>query len=191
MKKTLIVAGLGLALMISGSYSIFSYKGDKTEAATPANHEATQQVPKVSPAELDKASKDIGEIKKEDDLYYTIITLALQKLEFRGEKNYHIPGTPDVKRLQFNLTNLQYLKNRAVAIKASELYQKTLDKWLKGDFSNMENDYLTIRNIKTDTSQPGESPVLKVRTTEEEQKYIEHFFGEEGLQINKRDWKYL
>ncbi|MBM7584487.1 hypothetical protein JOC86_001024 [Bacillus pakistanensis] len=189
MKKSLTVAGLGLALAIGGSYAIFSYKGEKTEAATTTKHEATQQVPKVSQAELTKASKDIGEIKNDDDVYYTMITIALQKLKFQGEKNYHIPGTPDVKRLQLDLANLQYLKNKAVAIKASELYQKTLDKWLKGDFSNIENDYLTIRSIKTGTTQPSESPVLKVRTAEEEQKYIEHFFGEEGLQINKRDWQ--
>jgi hypothetical protein len=117
-----------------------------------------------------------------------MITLALQKLEFKGEENYRIPGTADVKRLQFDRANLQYLKNRAVAIKASEPYQGILDKWLKGDLSNFENDYLTIRSLKGAVS-PSESPVLKVRTAEEEQKYIEHFFGDEGLQINKMDWQ--
>ena len=102
--------------------------------------------------------------------------------------NYRIPGIADVKRLQFDRANLQYLKNRAVAIKASEPYQGILDKWLKGDLSNFENDYLTIRSLKGAVS-PSESPVLKVRTAEEEQKYIEHFFGNEGLQINKMDWQ--
>lgn len=183
MNKTLIYAGLGLSIAIGGSYTYFSSNSDKAEAVS------TQEIHKVSQDELDKAAKDIGEIKKDDDFYYALITLTLQKLEFKGEENYHIPATPDVKRLQLDRANLQYLKNRAVAIKASELYQKTLDKWLNGDFSNIENDYLTIRNTKGDPSQPIESLVLKVRTAEEEQKYIEHFFGNEGLQINKRDWQ--
>ena len=86
--------------------------------------------------------------------------------------------------MQFDRANLQYLKNRAVAIKASEPYQGILDKWLKGDFSNFENDYLTIRNLKGAVS-PSESLVLKVRTAEEEQQYIEHFFGDGGLQLIK------
>ncbi|HEY4548991.1 MAG TPA: hypothetical protein VIG98_01780 [Bacillus sp. (in: firmicutes)] len=198
MNKTLIYTGLGLVIAIGGSYTYFSSNSDKAEAVS------TQEVHKVSQAEsdkaakvvihnvnqaqLDKAAKDIGEIKKDDDFYYTMITLALQKLEFKGEENYRIPGTADVKRLQFDRANLQYLKNRAVAIKASEPYQGILDKWLKGDLSNFENDYLTIRSLKGAVS-PSESPVLKVRTAEEEQKYIEHFFGDEGLQINKMDWQ--
>lgn len=192
MKKTLIVAGLGLALVIGGSYAIFSYKGDKTEAATTTKQVTTQQVPKVSQAELDKAAKDFYQIESnqngDDFFYYSMITMALQKLEFKGEENYHIPLSVEVKRIQFDRANLQYLKNKAVELKASEPYQKILDKWLKGDFSNFENDYLTIRNIK-DTNPPSPSPVQKVRTADEEQKYIEHFFGNEGLQINIRDWQ--
>lgn len=182
MNKILIYTGLGLAIAIGGSYTYFSSNNDKAEEVS------TQEVHKVSQAQLDKAAKDIGEIKKDDDFYYTMITLALQKLEFKGEENYHIPGMADVKRLQFDRANLQYLKNRAVAIKASEPYQGILDKWLKGNFSNFENDYLTIRNLKGAVS-PNESPVLKVRTAKGEQKYIEHFFGDEGLQINKMDWQ--
>jgi hypothetical protein len=194
MKKTLIVAGFGLALVIGGSYAIISFKGDKTEAATTTKHLAIQPVHKVSQAELDKAAKNFYEIesnvKGDDIFYYGMITMAIQKLEFKGEENYHLPNTPDIiKRIQFDRANLQYLKNKAVDLKASEPYQKILDKWIKGDFSNFENDYLTIRDLKGDPTQPSESPVLKVRTTEEEQKYIQHFFGEKGLQINKRDWR--
>ncbi|WP_284037133.1 DUF6241 domain-containing protein [Neobacillus sp. 114] len=194
MKKILIVAGFGLALVIGGSYAILSYEGDKIEAATTTKHLVTQPVHKVSQAELDKAAKNFYEIeinvKGDDIFYYGMITMAIQKLEFKGEENYHLPNTSDsIKRIQFDRANLQYLKNRAVNLKASEPYQKILDKWLKGDFSNLENDYLTIRNLKSDPTQPSESPVLKVRTTEEEQKYIQHFFGENGLQINKKDWQ--
>jgi hypothetical protein len=200
MKIKIISGVLVLALVIGGSYAVYSYNDDKAEAAsTQEVHKVSQaesdkaakvEVRKVSQAELDKAAKDIGEIKKDDDFYYAMITLALQKLEFKGEdESYHLRGTADVKRLQVNRANLQYLKNRAVEIKAAQPYQKILDKWLEGDFSNISNDYLTIRNIKDDQLQPSESPVLKVRTAEEEEKYIKHFFGDEGLQINKRDWQ--
>jgi hypothetical protein len=200
MKIKVISGVLGLALVIGGSYAVYSYNDDKAEAAsTQEVHKVSQaesdkaakvEVRKVSQAELDKAAKDMGEMKKDDDFYYTMITLALQKLEFKGEdESYHLPGTADVKRLQVDRANLQYLKNRAVEIKAAEPYQKILDKWLEGDFSNISNDYLTIRNIKDNQLQPNESPVLKVRTAEGEEKYIKHFFGDEGLQINKRDWQ--
>ncbi|MCM3571408.1 DUF6241 domain-containing protein [Neobacillus mesonae] len=200
MKKTIIYTSIGLVLAIGGGYVFLSSNGDHTEAASAVQQDqkagqteidkTTHRTHKVSQAELDKAAKDIGEIKKDDDFYYAMITLALQKLEFKGEDNsYHIPATADVKRLQFDRANLQYLKNRAVAIKASETYQSTLDRWLKGDFSNMENDYLTIRNIKSDHMQQSESPVLKVRNAEEEQNYIQYFFGDDGLQIHKRDWQ--
>ncbi|MFC4802045.1 hypothetical protein ACFPA1_22260 [Neobacillus sp. GCM10023253] len=203
MNKTLIYSGLGLAIVIGGSYTYFSSNNDKAEAvSTQDGHKVSQDesdntekvvVHKVSQAELVEAAKNFQEIEsdvKGDDLfYYGMITMALQKLEFKGEENFSIPNTPDsIKRIQFDRANLQYFKNKAVELKASEPYQKILDKWLNGDFSNFENDYLTIRNIKGDPSQPSESPVLKVRTVEEEQKYIEHFFGNEGLQINKRDW---
>ncbi len=101
MKKTLIVAGLGLALVIGGSYAIFSYKGDKTEATTTTKQVTTQQVPKVSQAELDKAAKDFYQIESnqngDDFFYYSMITIALQKLEFKGEENYHIPLSVEVK----------------------------------------------------------------------------------------------
>jgi hypothetical protein len=209
-KKTLIIAGLGLALVIGGAYTISSYSRDKTVAATTVPSKpkvsktevnkaetstttATQQVPEVSKAELDKAAKNFykieSNVKNDDIFYYGMITMALQKLEFKGEENYHIPGTVDVKRIQFDRANLQYLKNKAVELKASEPYPRIIDKWLKGDFSNFEDDYLTIRDLKSDTTEPSQSPVLKVRTAEEEQKYIEHFFGDEGLKINKKDWQ--
>ncbi|MDR6121292.1 hypothetical protein QFZ87_000889 [Bacillus sp. SLBN-46] len=169
-------------------------KNSNTEAVTNKTVTPTHQVPNVSQTELDQAAKNFDQYKnfeKGDDLfYYSMITMALQKLEFKGEENYRIPMTVEnIKRIQFDRANLQYLKNKAVELKASEPYQKILDKWLKGDFSTIENDYLSIRNIKSDPLQPSESPVLKVRTAEEEQKYIEHFFGKEGLQINKRDWQ--
>lgn len=183
MKKGLINVGLGLAIAIGGSYTYYWSNSDKVEAVS------AQEVHKVSQGELDKAAKDIGKIKKNDDLYYAMITLTFQKLEFKGEKNYHIPGTADVKRIQFNRANLQYLKNRAVAINAAKIYKKTLDKWLKGDFSTIKKDYLTIRNIKDDPSHPKKGPTVNVRTTKEEQKYIKHFFGNKGLQINKKDWQ--
>ena len=128
-------------------------------------------------------------MKDDDIFYYGMITMALQKLEFKGEKNYRIPLTVDLKRIQFDRANLQYLKNKAVELKASEPYPKILDTWLKGDFSNFEDDYLKIRDVKGDPTEPSKSPVMKVRTAEEEQKYIEHFFGNEGLQINIRDWQ--
>ncbi|PFN78564.1 hypothetical protein COJ85_31530 [Bacillus sp. AFS076308] len=203
MKKNLIAAGLGLALVIGGAYEIFSYNRDKTEEATTvptkpkvsktevnktetATTTATQQVPKISKAELDKAEKNFykieSNVKNDDIFYYGMITIALQKLEFRGEENYRIPLTVDVKRIQFDRANLQYLKNKAVELKASEPYPRILDKWLKGDFSNFEDDYLTIRDLKGDHTEPSESPVLKVRTTEEEQKYIEH-------SLVRRDYK--
>ena len=119
-----------------------------------------------------------------------MITMVLQKLEFKGEENYRIPGTVEnIKRIQFDRANLQFLKNKAVELNASERYQKILDKWLKGDFSTIENDYLSIRSIKGGSLLPSESPVLKVRTAEEEKRYIEHFFGKEGLQVNNRDWQ--
>lgn len=183
MKKGIIYAGIGLAIAIGGSFTYFSSDSDKVEAVS------IQEVHQVKQDELDKAAKDIGKIKKNDDLYYAMITLTFQKLEFKGEKSYHIPGTADVKRIQFNRANLQYLKNRAVAINATKVYKKTLDKWLKGDFSTIKKDYLTIRNIKSDPSHPNEGPTVNVRTTKEEQKYIKHFFGNKGLQINKRDWQ--
>jgi hypothetical protein len=210
MKKTLIVAGLGFALVIGGAYAILSYNRHKTEAAITvpskpkvsktevnktetATTTATQQVPEVSKAELDKAAKNFYEIEsnvKDDDIfYYGMITMALQKLEFKREEKYRIPGTVDVKRIQFDRASLQYLKNKAVELKVSEPYPRILDKWLKGDFSNFEDDYLTIRDLKGDPTEPSQSPVLKVRTAEEEQKYIEHFFGDEGLKINKKDWQ--
>src|SRR4051812_37081449 len=102
MNKALIYTGLGLVIAIGGSYTYFSSNSDKAAKVVVHN---------VSQAQLDKAAKDIGEIKKDDDFYYTMITLALQKLEFKGEENYRIPGTADVKRLQFDRANLQYLKN--------------------------------------------------------------------------------
>jgi hypothetical protein len=209
-KKTLIVAGLVLALVIGGAYAIFSYSKDKTKAITTvptkpkvsktevnktetATTTAIQQVPEVSKAELDQAATNFYEIEsnvKDDDIfYYGMITMALQKLEFKGEEYYRIPGTVDVKRIQFDRANLQYLKNKAVELKASEPFPRILGKWLKGDFSNLEDDYLTIRALKGDPSEPSQSPVLKVRTAKEEQKYIEHFFGDEGLKINKKDWQ--
>ncbi|WP_223596173.1 DUF6241 domain-containing protein [Neobacillus bataviensis] len=210
MKKTLIVAGLGLALVIGGAYAIFSYNSDRTEAATTVPTKpkisktevnkketdtptATQLVPEVSKAELDKAAKNFYEIesnvKDNDIFYYGMITMALQKLEFKDEENYRIPLSVDVKRIQFDRANLQYLKNKAVELKTSEPYPRILDKWLKGDITNFEDDYLTIRDLKGDPNEPSESPVMKVRTAEEERKYIEHFFGDEGLKINKRDWQ--
>lgn len=163
------------------SHTDSSSNNDKVEAVSP------QEVHKVSQIELDKAAEDIGEIKTVQDLVTAMITLTAQKLEIKGEENYRIPNTAaNIKRIQFNRANLQYLKNRAVAVNASNLYQETLDKWLKGDFSKIEYDFLSIRN---DPSELNESIVKKVRTAEEEQKYIEHFFGNEGLEINKRDWQ--
>ncbi|WP_413306256.1 hypothetical protein AA0X95_05410 [Bacillus sp. 1P10SD] len=164
-------------------------KNSSTEAVT-----TTQPVPKVSQAELDRAAKNFEQMandqKGDDFFYYSMITMALQKLEFKGEENYRLPmSVENIKRIQFDRANLQYLKNKVVELKASEPYQKILDKWIKGDFSTIENDYLSIRNIKGAHLQLSESPVLKVRTAEEEQKYIEHFFGNEGLQIDKRDWQ--
>jgi len=190
--------------------AIFSSNRDKTEAATTVPTKpkvstnevnktettattTTQQAPEVSKSEVDKAAKNFFEIEsnvKDDDIfYYGMITMALQKLEFKGEKNYRIPLTVDLKRIQFDRANLQYLKNKAVELKASEPYPRIIDKWLKGDFSNFEDDYLKIRDVKGDPTEPSKSPVMKVRTAKEEQKYIEHFFGNEGLQINIRDWQ--
>lgn len=203
MNKTLIYSGLGLAIVIGGSYTYFSSNNKAEAVSTQEGHKVSQAasdktekivVHKVSQAELDKAAKNFYEIesnvKGDDIFYYGMITMAIQKLVFKGEENYHIPNTPDsIKRIQFERANLQYLKNKAVDLKASEPYQKILDKWLKGDFSNFEDDYLKIRDLKGDPTEPSESPVLKVRTDEEEQKYIEHFFGVEGLNINKRDWQ--
>lgn len=154
----------------------------------------TKQVPKVSQAELDQAAKNFAQIendqKGDDFFYYSMLTLVLQKLEFKGEEYYRLPmSVENIKRIQMDRANLQYLKNKAVEFKASEPYQNIIDKWLKGDFSTIDNDYLLIRNMKGAHLQPSESPVRKVRTAEEEQKYIEHFFGNEGLQINERDWR--
>ncbi|WP_160726162.1 DUF6241 domain-containing protein [Bacillus sp. USDA818B3_A] len=201
MKKTLFYACVGFVILIGGTYAVLSSNGEKKEAAitdkqetTTSKKVATKQVPTISQAELDKAAKNFDEIesnvKGDDIFYYGMITMAIQKLEFKGEENYRLPNTPEsIKRIQFNRANLQYLKNKAVELRASKPYQTTLDKWLKGDFSNFENDYLTIRDIKGDPTKPSESPVQKIRTVEEEQKYIKHFFGDEGLQMNKRDWQ--
>jgi hypothetical protein len=169
-------------------------KASSTEATATKAVSSTQTVPEVSQLELAEAAKNFDEIetdvKGEDIFYYGMITMALQKLEFKGEENYLIPlSVQNIKRIQFDRANLQYLKNKAVELNASEPYRKIIDKWLKGDFSTIEIDYLAIRNIKSDPQQPNESPVLKVRTAEEEQKYIKHFFGNEGLQINERDWQ--
>ncbi|MEH7110576.1 hypothetical protein [Bacillus sp. JJ1764] len=193
MKKTLIGAGLGFVLVLGGWYAFNSYKEDKTVTVKTTKHVAAKSVHKVSELELETAAKNFYEIEKhvkgDDIFYYGMITMALQKLEFKGEIDYRLPNTPDsIQRIQLSRENLQYLKNKAKEISASGPYPKILDKWLKGDFSHIEKDYLTIRNLKGDPSQPSESPVLKVRTTEEEEKYIQHFFGDEGLQKNKIDW---
>jgi hypothetical protein len=169
-------------------------KNSSSEAAPTKAVTPTHEVPKVSQAEVNQAASNFDQIKNfetnDDFFYYSMITMALQKLEFKGEENYRIPATSEnIKRIQLNRANLLYLKNKTVELQASEPYVKILDKWLKGDFSTMEEDYLSIRNIKGEPSQQNESPVLKVRTAEEEHKYIEHFFGSAGLQIDKRDWQ--
>ncbi|MGJ7909960.1 hypothetical protein [Neobacillus sp. LXY-1] len=194
MKKTLIGAGLGFVLVLGGWYAFNSYKEDKTVTVKTTKHVAAKTVHKVSGPELDTAAKNFYEIeanlKGDDIFYYGMITMALQKLEFKDEENYRLLNTPEnIQRIQLSRANLQYLKNKVVELKASEPYPNILDKWLKGDFSHIEKDYLTIRNLKNDPTQPSENPVLKVRTTEEEEKYIQHFFGDEGLQKNKIDWE--
>lgn len=188
-----LVIGLGY-LTFGNQLKKDTHKDSSTEAAPTKAVTPIHEVPKVSQAEVDQAARNFdqmeNDVKGDDFFYYSMITLALQKLEFKGEENYRIPATSEnIKRIQFDRANLQYLKNKAVELHASEPYVKILDKWLQGDFSTVEEDYLTIRNIKGDPSQQSESPVLKVRTAEEEQKYIEHFFGDEGVQIHKRDWQ--
>ena len=185
MKKTLIYAGLGLAIVIGGTYAVFSSNGEKTEAVT-----ATKQAHKVTQAELDKAAKNfsnLASIQKGDDFfYYATITMALQKLEVQGEKDFTPPNTPPtMERYQMERANIQYLKNEAVETKASDVYQKILDRWTKGNFSEIQNDLLSVQNTR---STEGHLPT-KVRTKDEEQKYIQTFFGAKGLQINKRDWQ--
>ncbi|MCD4837575.1 DUF6241 domain-containing protein [Neobacillus sedimentimangrovi] len=136
--------------------------------------------------ELEQAAKNVGEINNVKDLQNHLITLSLQKLEFKGEQ-YHkfIPqGTADVARIQVTKANLQYLHNQAVKLNAPAEFVKIIDKWKQGDFSDMLNDYALIREVK-----PEESAAIKMRTEEEEQEYIKHFFGDKGLEIHNRDWK--
>ncbi|MEH7417302.1 DUF6241 domain-containing protein [Neobacillus drentensis] len=191
MKKTLIYTGFGLAIVIGGTYAVLSLNGEKKEAAaTTTKQVVTQQVHKVSQVELDEAAKtfsNLASIQKDDDFfYYATITLALQKLEVKGEKDFTPPNTPStIERYQMNRANLQYLKNKVVETKASELYQKILDKWLKGDFSDIQNDLSSVQKTR---AAEGGLPT-KVRAQDEEQKYIQTFFGDKGLQINKRDWQ--
>ncbi|MDQ1143917.1 cytoskeletal protein RodZ [Bacillus sp. SORGH_AS 510] len=191
--SSILVIGLGYLSfgnqIKNDTQKIRSTEAAPTKAVTPAH-----EVPKVSQAEVDRAASNFNQMKNfetnDDFFYYSMITMALQKLEFKGEENYRIPATSEnIKRIQINRANLQYLKNKAVELHASEPYQEILEKWLNGDFSAIENDYLSIRNIKGDPTQQSESPVLKVRTAEEEKKYIEHFFGSEGLQVDNRDWQ--
>lgn len=148
----------------------------------------------VSKEGLKKAEKAIGAIKNEKSLNFKMMEIAFQKVSFKGEDNFNVPGTIVLERIQLTKENIQYLKNHLSVVNGEkkQQYESILNKWFNGNFNSITNDFRNIRILllgkeNMDMSSAIMNPTMK--TSIDEKTYILKFFGQNGLNLNNLEWK--
>ncbi|EJS65819.1 hypothetical protein CN425_02235 [Bacillus cereus] len=200
-RKLLTVLTCGTLLMSMAACS--SNEKTATESK-PKQEEKVQEKPKVqsiqkqqkdsyvvSEDDLSKAAQSIGEIKNEQIINDMMIHMSLQKLTFNGN-NLHAPGTREIGRFQMTKENIQYLKNNLNVIHNDERqkYEAILNKWYDGNFESAVEDYREILSLRLGKEQSVDRSKLAKKTDSDEKEFILHFFGQEGLNIHNKEWKY-
>ncbi|PEA55122.1 hypothetical protein CON64_09595 [Bacillus pseudomycoides] len=196
MKKKITYGVIVLATLSLGTYITLTYNDKKIE-------EKVQEKPKVqtiqkqqkdsyvvSNDDLSKAAQSIGEIQNEQTINDMMIHMYFQKLTFHGN-NLHVRGTRDVGRVQMTKENIQYLKKNINVINNDERpkYESILNKWYNGNFESAVEDFIEIRYLRLGKKVSAEEFKLTKKTDSDEKEYILHFFGQEGLDIHKKEWK--
>ncbi|CAM3629924.1 DUF6241 domain-containing protein [Mesobacillus zeae] len=190
MNKKFVYAALGLSIIVGSSYVILSSNYTETKSAAIKTASSEPKVSyKVSDEELSQAAKEIGEINDEKMLFTRMMEMTFQKLEWKDHK-FQIPGTIVEKRIQMTKGNIQYIKERTKSIEVTENKEHILDKWTTGDFNSIEKDFREIRDSLSpgnDKYNPENGPAK--RAEESEKEYIQHFFGDDGLEQHNKQWK--
>lgn len=148
----------------------------------------------VSKDGLKKAKKTIGAIKDEKSLNLKMMEMAFQKVSFKGDGNFNVPGTIVPERIQVTKENIQYLKNNlsVVSGEKKQQYESILNKWYNGNFNSITDDFRNIRILllgkeNMDMSSAIMNPTKK--TSIDEKTFILKFFGQNGLNTNNLEWK--
>lgn len=183
--SVLVILSLVIFIVVSTSTK------SKTDNKVQKSKDSQQYI--VSKEGLKKAEKAIGAIKDEKSLNLKMTEMALQKVSFKGEDNFNVPGTIVRERIQVTKENIQYLKNNlsVVSGEKKQQYKSILNKWYNGNFNSITDDFRNIRILllgkeNMDMSSAIMNPIKK--TSIDEKTYILKFFGQSGLNLNNLEW---
>lgn len=183
--SVLVILSLVIFIVVSTSTK------SKTDNKVQKSKDSQQYI--VSKEGLKKAEKAIGAIKDEKSLNLKMTEMALQKVSFKGEDNFNVPGTIVRVRIQVTKENIQYLKNNlsVVSGEKKQQYKSILNKWYNGNFNSITDDFRNIRILllgkeNMDMSSAIMNPIKK--TSIDEKTYILKFFGQSGLNLNNLEW---
>ncbi|WP_040207105.1 DUF6241 domain-containing protein [Neobacillus jeddahensis] len=193
MKRTITYVIFSLVILSLVIFVVVSTSA-KSKADTKVQDSKVSQQYIVSKEELKKAEKAIGAIKDEKSLNLKMMEMAFQKVSFKGEDNFNVPGTIVLERIQVTKENIQYLKNNlsVVSGEKKQQYESILNKWYNGNFNSITDDFRNIRilllgkenmNMSSDIMNPTK------KTSIDEKTYILKFFGQNGLNLNNLEWK--
>lgn len=180
----IFVAGfslLGLIIIIAD----FAYQPPNDEKEVVKTEETEKY--QLTSKEWQEAFKELGEIENEKMLADRMMNMSLQKVQFKEDENFKIQNVIDaLPRIQMSKMNIRYMRECADDIEASQNLVKILDRWLVGDFSNVNKEFIETREALN----PSKKNVIPEKRTEaKENEYILHFFGKEGLKIHQQQWK--
>ena len=86
--------------------------------------------------------------------------------------------------------NILYLKR---FVEKNSKFEKILDRWLEGDFSEAKNDYFTLLAAQDADNMAGDNwddpSRINIVTKEAEEYYILRIYGEEALKRHKEQYK--
>lgn len=217
MNKKSLLAGLSLSLVIGGIVACSPADNKIDESEKDKSHdevktevkngeEAAQKTEpspvveeySLSEEERKQAAKEMGEeeFKEElaneefDDEYWiasSIMSMSLQKIELDENENFEILGTKPRYRPQITKQNIAFLKEKVESIESDPVLEEILNKWSQGNFDNIDKDFIEARNIVTGHDK-HDGYKIKKRSEEEEERYIKHFYGVEGLKIHEEQW---